>query len=211
MRIVALFAFILPLLTVFATPQVQANSCQQQFQNFSGAWLAAGRFTPEDFNALAPQDLTNLATDRPGPRLFTATYQGQTVIGKRVPGGKLREAAWLRELNKLGVGVKLHGLVRLRDGELYFVMENVPGINTNQPIFGAVIKQNAFAEMRRQFEILAANEIFPVDLQFQVSPSGKVAIVDPEYFEIKNGLAERPERLWQLLSVALKMNFEIEP
>lgn len=207
MRFGALFT----ILMLFAAPGAHATSCQQRFQDFSAQWLEAGKFLPSDFAPIPARELTDIVNGKPGPRLFTATYQGETVVGKRATFGKLKEAAWLRELNKLGLGAKLHGLTIAKDGDYFFVMEHVPGINTNQPNFGTSIKKSAFEEMRRQFEVLAAHDIFPVDLQFQVARDGRVAIVDPEYFEIKRGLFARPERLWQLFSASVKMNFEIEP
>lgn len=175
---------------------------------FSRDRLAVGRFERAEFPEIPPQELSGLVLGRPTERLFTAHYNGIEVMGKRLNHGSLKEAAWLQELNKLGLGVRFYGLTEIQ-GRLFFVMEKVPGYNTNVLNFGVVISSATVKEMRRQFDILTSNDIFPIDMQFQVGRDGqKVKIVDPEVFEIRAQTPDRIEKHWRWFQAVLRANFE---
>lgn len=182
-------------------------------------------------------ELTNIKWEVPEPRFFVGDYNGQPVIGKRlsragshhyagvanltsfefemaINGGMYRsaldEALWLKELNEMGLGAKLYGIVSIK-GDQYMVMERIDGYNTNRRYYPKVdIPESAVEEMRRQFQLLVSNGIIPRDLQFQVSYDFKrVVLVDPEFFE-RGSLSPRATDLfWQKFLLVLEEDFRI--
>lgn len=144
--------------------------------------------------------------------MFRASLQGLAVIGKKVPKGNLKEAAWVQELNRLGLGPKLHGLVE-KNNDLYFVMTDVGGINTQMALTAPVgFKLNAdvMREMERQKNILVEHGIFPVDIQFQISLDRKrVVLIDPEAFQIRDAGQELERQAQQTLTTVV-MNWRMD-
>ena len=96
------------------------------------------------------------------------------------------ELIWLERLNSLGLGVKLYGKTKIQD-QTFAVIDFVEGINTQMPMMAPGdfrLSKESVIEIRRQAEILADNQIIPVDLQFQVSNEGsKITLIDPELFK----------------------------
>lgn len=120
--------------------------------------------------------------------MLQAQYQGQDVIVKlALPANGLREAMWLQELNKLGLGASFFGVTQIK-GENYIVMQDVGGYNTNLAQYAPVdfrINQVMYNEMLRQADVVMNNGILAVDLQFQLGVDrNSVTLVDPESFEV---------------------------
>lgn len=153
----------------------------------NAARLKAGEFKDTEFRTLQESWLENITPLGSRKDMFRATIQGHAVIGKKDPKGKLKEAAWVQELNSIGLGPKLHGLVK-RGEDTYFIMADVGGINTQTALSApAGFKLNAevIKEMRRQLDIMIENGIYPFDIQFQISLDRKrVTLIDPEMFSI---------------------------
>lgn len=154
----------------------------------NAARLKDKTYKTTEFRSLQEAWLENVAPLGARKDLFRATIQGHAVIGKKLPDGNLKEAAWLQELNAIGLGPKLHGLVQ-RGNDTFFVMADVGGINTQVALLapsGFKLNTEVMNEMKRQLGVLLENGVYPFDIQFQVSADRKkVVLIDPEMFQMR--------------------------
>lgn len=176
----------------------------------NAARLQAGVFHVTEFRRLQEDWLRDVTPLGARQDLFRATIQGHAVIAKRAVN--LKEAAWLQELNAVGLGPKLHGLVEKGDA-LFVVMADVGGVNTQVPMLapaGFKLSASAVAEMKRQLGVLLENGVYPFDIQFQVSADGRrVVLIDPEMFHMRAPGAELDRQGRMALETVL-LNWRLE-
>lgn len=160
---------------------------------FNAQRLRDRNFRMTDFRSLQDAWLTNVSPVGSRRDMFRAELQGHAVVGKLLPHRNLKEAAWLQELNHLGLGPKIHGIVE-RNHEWYVIMADVGGVNTQLPMAaptGFSLNARVITEMKRQTRILLDHGIFPLDLQFQVSHDlSRVTLIDPQMFSLRDSAAD---------------------
>ncbi len=140
--------------------------------------------------------------------LQSGRYKGQSVIVKyRIP--YTREAItydktelenggrWLKWLNAQDIGVKFFGFTKV-DGRPGMVIERVTESNKilKEPNnidevadevkrlkrSKIVANEQTISELNRAIDTLIANNIIAVDLQFLITTSGKLILIDPDAF-----------------------------
>lgn len=155
--------------------------------SFNRERLVRDHFDVAEFSEVPSTQLENVREFENRADLFHADWNGQPVIGKKLRRGSLREAAWIQELNKIGLAVKFLGLSKVQ-GQLYLIVVDVGGVNTQMLMLapeGFNLNYHLVVEMRRQLKIMIDHRIYPLDLQFQLSRDRKQAlIIDPENFQL---------------------------
>lgn len=158
----------------------------------SGATICA--LVHEEIPRLLPDSLEGL-TPLSRTRGFYRARLGDREVFVKVPrrtGPGLNEGEWLRVLNRLGLGPRLIGRARIQEQEAW-VMEYIRGTNTQFPLAAPAqvrLTPSLIGQMRAQVDLLYREGIWPLDLQFLLTPDGRAVLMDPELFVLR----PRPEK-----------------
>jgi hypothetical protein len=131
----------------------------------------------------------------------TADYRGKKIFLKSKSTNE-QEIKWLEKLNAADLGTKFLGITKYRN-EVYLVTEFVDGKNSKfgPESSGIVLTKKMEAEIKRQIELLIEMDAFPDDVQFMLTHSGQVILIDAE-FESISEIPNRPDLVWQNQEVA---------
>lgn len=167
---------------VFNTHNTQSLNSSIHLQR-----LKIRQFSLNEFPTVAAHNIQILQDA--GRNNYIAKVDNSVVFLKKLKSSSLREAAWLQELNKIGLGVQFHGITQI-NGHHYMIIADASGVNTQMPMAapdGFILTAHTIAEMKRQVDLLAAHSIYPIDLQFQISlDQTKITLIDPEFFEVRD-------------------------
>ena len=124
-------------------------------------------------------------------------YGDDTV--SRFESALIQEGEVLRWLNQYQLGVHFYGFTRI-EGHLALIVEKVteknitlkePNESDSKAAFtmalkkkGILVTKETLNEFILAIDILAKNQIMPFDLQFLLTASGKLILIDPEGFRL---------------------------
>lgn len=149
-----------------------------------------------DFYQIDPSEFKNLVEMKTNGKgnlsIHTGIFRGQKVVIKisnpqmRPESQVINEAKWLMFLGQLGIGPKFFGIYRNKEGFLVLVMEFIEGqsINMSTQDFSQVnVNTTTLKRIEEIAEILRDLGVkYAPDIQFMVTPSGQLKMIDPEYF-----------------------------
>lgn len=146
--------------------------------------------------------LYNLPNDGRGNKAMKVVkYRGQLallkILNEKTRGsnlGLVRSARVLMELNKLGQGAEFFGAFEDANGEQGILVEYVQGAKVPQSNNNT---DDLKFQSKHEANILITGQLLQVlgytytpDMQFILSPDGRAALIDPEYFYI-----QKPQQL----------------
>jgi len=132
------------------------------------------------------------------------SYQGQRVEakisplsqGRVVPGSAdevyqkelLNESKWAEALDRSSDGPKFLGIYQGKDGQYRIATEHIEGMTIHPdvhdvPVEAGHVPDISFDRMEQMSKKLVESGVDPVDIQFRVTPTGKVYVVDPTHFQ----------------------------